>query len=84
MLDIHGHHQRVIEVHFYSIGRDHIKTHKLPHKITVNYPAHRAGHLERHAHRAGHLERQGGGLHPPFPCSAFIPAHRAEYSAGFS
>jgi hypothetical protein len=26
---------------------------------------------------------QGGALHPPYPRSAFISAHRAEYSVGF-
>ena len=38
----------------------------------VNYPA----------HRAEHLKQRGGGLHPPYPCSAFISVHRTGYSAG--
>ena len=33
--------------------------------------------------KAGHLEKQGGGLHPPYPRTAFIPAIMAGYSAGF-
>lgn len=36
------------------------------------------------AHRAGHFEGQGGGLHPPYPRSAFISSYRAGYSMEFS
>jgi hypothetical protein len=33
--------------------------------------------------KEGHLKKlDEGGLHPPYPRSAFIPVHRTGYSAG--